>query len=80
MLKLFSLSFSMYTLVFDIHDTDMSRECPLLRKRYCTFKKDKTGYCHQNRLMFVEHNNEICAMGQAAQLLSLYRRPLQKIT
>jgi hypothetical protein len=79
--KLFALMAAMCSLAYDVNDTNMADvECPLLRKRYCTFLKNKNEYCHRNRLNFIESQNEVCVMGQAAQLMSLYRKPLQRIS
>jgi hypothetical protein len=78
--KLCALMAAMCSLAYDVNNTNMADvECPLLRRRYCTFAKNKNEYCHQNRLNFAEVNGEVCAMGQAAQLISLFHRPLTRL-
>jgi hypothetical protein len=77
--KLFAVTAAMYSLVIEACNKDLTDECPLLRKRYCTFPKDSARYCHRDRLNFADVNGEVCAMGQAAQLLSLYRKPLLRL-
>ncbi len=71
---------AMCSLAYDVNNTNLANvECPMLRKRFCTFPKNKNEYCHGNRLNFAEVNGEVCAMGQAAKLMSLFRRPLTRL-
>lgn len=77
-LSFYMVSSSLFSLVFDVNNTPMQKECPLLRKQYCTFRKNKKKYCHLNRLDFIDDNGRICSMGMAAQLLSLYGKVMTR--
>lgn len=78
--RLYALMAAMCSLAFDVNGTNLADvECPLLRKRYCTFPKKEKEYCHRNRLNFEEIEGEVCSMGRAAQLMNLYRRSLKRL-